>query len=76
MGIRRSSYASIAVFVIVMFLITEARTVNDDYCPGVCAPGIKPDCNTLCIVSYGYASGSCKGIRCCCHSKLSNIPLP
>ncbi|EOA28906.1 hypothetical protein CARUB_v10025152mg [Capsella rubella] len=80
MGIRRFPYASIVVFVIVLFLITgsEARTVNDDYCPGVCASGIEPDCNTLCI-GYGYPSGYCKGLTCCCHpkfSKFSNIPLP
>ncbi|CAH2044692.1 unnamed protein product [Thlaspi arvense] len=51
MDIQRSSYTFIAVFVIVMFLAigSEARAeIYDPKCPGVCSPGIVPDCKTLC----------------------------
>lgn len=60
------------------FAGSEARSVNDELCPGVCSSGIVPDCNTLCV-SYGYPGGYCRGLTCCCNPKFfksSNIPLP
>ncbi|KAF8105610.1 hypothetical protein N665_0157s0178 [Sinapis alba] len=78
MDVRRSQYAFIAVSVIVMFLIIEARTRLNDECPGVCHAGIVPDCDTLCA-SLGFPGGFCKGLTCCCNPKspkILNIPPP
>ncbi|KAF3591418.1 hypothetical protein DY000_02025671 [Brassica cretica] len=40
-------------------------------CPGVCSPGIVPDCKTLCT-GLGFHAGYCKGLTCCCKPKFSN----
>lgn len=63
-----------------IFTGSEARSENygDPMCPGICSPGIEPDCNTLCI-ELGFAGGYCKGYTCFCKpksSKPSNILLP
>ncbi|CAN8265606.1 unnamed protein product [Cochlearia groenlandica] len=71
--ISQRSYAFIALCIIVMFLVTgsEARSeIYDPKCPGICSPGIEPDCTTLCI-SMGFPGGFCKGLTCCCKPKSS-----
>ncbi|KAF8105609.1 hypothetical protein N665_0157s0177 [Sinapis alba] len=71
MDSRTSQYAIIVVSIIVMFLTTgsEARSeIYDPKCPGICSPGIVPDCNTLCT-GLGFPAGYCKGLTCCCKHK-------
>ncbi|ESQ30533.1 hypothetical protein EUTSA_v10012357mg [Eutrema salsugineum] len=74
MDIRRYPYAFLTAFiVIVMFLVTEARSeIYNSVCPGVCSPGIVPDCNTLCT-GLGFPGSYCKGLTCCCKPKSSKL---
>ncbi|CAN6911501.1 hypothetical protein Bca4012_078982 [Brassica carinata] len=74
MDSRRIRYAIIVVSIIVIFLITgseERSEIYDPKCPGVCSPGIVPDCKTLCT-GLGFHAGYCKGLTCCCKPKFSN----
>lgn len=51
-------------------IFTEAGSEVVDTCPGVCHPGIVPDCDTLCV-SLGFTGGYCAGLTCCCNPKSS-----
>ncbi|ESQ32397.1 hypothetical protein EUTSA_v10005212mg [Eutrema salsugineum] len=77
MDSRRFPYAFIAVSIIIMLLITgsEARSeIYDPKCPGICSPGIVPDCNKLCVGLGFPAGGYCKKLTCCCKPKSSKPP--